>query len=197
MKRIWITVSILAAVALVCIAAVLILLTCNGKRAFKNTGIAGPRYVTDYPLDINERSREVNGIWTITKRRDEKKGTYLYIRTIQNSGNETEYSYEVYDTEEQARAAFEEWYKASKRKDSYGENEDPNRFKGEMPYVDDATIQAMFCLEGNVIIIAELSFYSEWDGSRKDYSYRETYVKEHAPKLRNFALDLVSAPEKL
>ena len=193
MKRLWITVSILAAVTLVCTAAVLILLTGCGKLSLKN---AEPRYATDYPLGINESRSRVNRFWTITKRVDGKKGTYLDISTNHIGGNESEYSYEVYDTEKQARAAFEEWYKASKRRDSYGEKEEPNWFKGEMPYVDDATINAMFYLEGNVIIIAELSFFSEWNGSSKDYRYREAYVKEHASELKDFALGMVIAPEK-
>ena len=147
--------------------------------------------VTDYNLEVNEAKFGVNGIWTIRKRRDRDKGTYLEINTNHKSGNTTEYSFEVYDTEEEARAAYEEWYKASKHKDSYGENEEPDWFKGEMPYVSDATIDALFYVEGNVIIIAELSVYNEWNGNRYDYHYREKYVLDNASDMKDYIIGMV------
>lgn len=148
-------------------------------------------YVTDYNLKVNEAKYDVYGIWTIRKRRDRDKGTYLEIYTNQKSEKITEYSFEVYDTDEEARAAYEEWYKASKHKDSYGENEEPNWFKGEMPYVSDATIQALFYVEGNVIIIAELSCYNEWNGKSYDYTYREKYVLDYASEMKDYINGMV------
>ena len=196
MKRILIPVCILAAVAIISAAAVLILL--NGHKDTETTPESTTeattdeisKYVSNCSLEINEIKYLERGGWKITKRQDKKKGTFLEIYTNQKNGDATEYSYEVYDTEEQARAAYEEWYRATKT-ERYIESEEANWFKGEMPYVDDATIHTEFYVEGNVVIIAEVSVYSEWDGSSHDYSYREKYLLDHASGLRDFVIDMI------
>ena len=195
MKRVLIPVCIFVAVAAISAAAALILL--NGRR---DTGTTPEittaetldefsNCVSKCSMDINEKKYIERG-WTMIKRQDKTKGTYLEIYTNQQNGNISEYSYEVYDTAEQARAAYEEWYRTTKA-ERYVDSEDADWFKGEMPYVDDATIHAMFYVEGNVVIIAELSVYSEWDGSRHDYSYREKYLLDHASEIREAVMDMV------
>lgn len=196
MKRVLVPVCILSAVAVISAAAALILL--NGHRNTETTPeITTAETMDEFSncvskcsIDINEKKYIERGGWTIIKRQDKTKGTYLEIYTNQQNGDISEYSYEVYNTAEQARAAYAEWYRATKT-ERYIDGEDEDWFKGEMPYVDDATIHAMFYVEGNVVIIAELSVYSEWDGSRHDYSYREKYLLDHASELRNSVIDLV------
>ena len=185
MKKVLIPLCIALAVVFLTVAAVLIVL--NRRK--------GPAYVTNYPFEINEINYIERGGWTITKRQFNTKGTFLEISTNKQNGGISEYSYEVYDTEEQARAAYEEWYRATKS-EHYVSEEGSNWFKGEMPYVSDATIHAMFYVEGNVVIIAELSCYSEWNGNSHDYSYREKYLVEHAPEIKDAVLDLVSESER-
>ena len=190
MKKVLIPLCIARAVVFLTVAAVLIVL--NGRK----DPATEVNYVTDYPLEINERNYMERGHWTIRKRQDNFKGTYLYIDTSEHNGGISEYSYEVYDTEEQARAAYDEWYKET-LSDQYIDSDGKNWFKGPMPYVCDAPINAMFYVEGNVIIIAELSWYSEWgDGKGADYSYREKYLMEHAPEIKDAVLDLVSESER-
>ncbi len=195
MKSVLIPVCILLAVAV--ISAATILIPLNSRRdpvtetTTDETTDIYSNCVKNFPLDINESKFIERGGWRIIKRQDKDKGTYLEIYTNQQSENKvTEYRYEVYDTDEQARAAYEEWYRATKT-ERYVDGEGANWFNGEMPYVDDATIHAMFYVEGNVVIIAELSCYSEWDGSSHDYSYREKYLLDHASEIRDYVMDMV------
>lgn len=194
MKRVLIPVCIILAAAVISAAVALILL--NGRRdpvpevTTEETAGGLSKCVTNYPLEVNERKFMENGGWILIKRQDKNKGTYLEIYTNQQNGDASEYSYEVYDTEEQARDAFDEWYRATE-KEHYIENASANWFKGEMPYVSDATIHAMFYVEGNVVIIAELSVYNEWNGSSHDYSNREKYLLDHASELRDYVIDIV------
>lgn len=196
MKRVLIPVCIFVAVAAISAAAALILLNGRGDTGttpeitIAETSDEFSNCVSKCSMDINEKKYIERGGWTIIKRQDKAKGTYLEIYTNQQNGNISEYNYEVYDTAEQARAAYEEWYRTTKA-ERYVDSEDADWFKGEMPYVDDATIHAMFYVEGNVVIIAELSVYSEWDGSRHDYSYREKYLLDHASEIREAVMDMV------
>lgn len=114
MKRVLIPVCIFVAVAAISAAAALILLNGRGDTGttpeitIAETSDEFSNCVSKCSMDINEKKYIERGGWTIIKRQDKAKGTYLEIYTNQQNGNISEYNYEVYDTAEQARAAYEE-----------------------------------------------------------------------------------------
>ena len=162
------------------------------------------RYATDYPIELKAQKRGFFDDWSIWKRQ-ENGVIFLQISNSGKTGRETEIEYLlfwVYDSEEDAKKAYEGYYNESKEFDKgrFWE-EGTNWFISEEPGVMDASIVWMNYIEGNVIISADLGTTSSWskakdpdtpsDSDRFNRATLKDYVLENHSDIRSYVIDVI------
>ncbi len=196
-KMVYIKKSVALAIMLLTLISVT---ACGEKKDTK-------KYATDYNLEVKETTT-VMDCWDIWKREDD--GVIMLQIDCKNSGRKEPRDYLLYwvfDTPEQAKNKYEEFYNRSKAYDKGNKWEEGDKwFVSEEPDVCDAYITWMNYLEGNVIISAELDVSSAWsenDGyddttestteadteERFDTSTLKDYVINNAPALKDFVIN--------
>ena len=161
--------------------------------------------VSDYDLEIHE-SVKVMDKWRITK--DDFRGPVrlnVYCSSSYRSNAPRDHvTYYVYDSVLDAIKA----YRSTKdRFEGYTGFEEigDTWFIGWEPDVCDASIKQVVCIEGNVILTAEVEFISEWpeyyddDNDVEievqppsfDSSIMREYVVEHSVELRDYVLNVI------
>lgn len=167
-----------------------------------NTDDGSRRYATDYPIDVKEQKSDFFDDWSIWKRQENG----MIFLQISNSGfheRETDIEYLlfwVYDSEEDAKKAYEGYYDKSKEFDKgrFWE-EGTDWFLSEEPGVMDASIVWINYREGNVIISAHLGSTSKWAEVKEtgtgseDYHplILKNYVLENSEDIRTYVIDVI------
>ena len=162
------------------------------------------RYATDYPIEVKELKKDFLDDWNIWKRQ-ENGVTFLQISNSGFHGRETEMEYLsfwVFDSEEDAKAAYKKHYDRSKEYDNgrFWEEGD-NWFLSEEPDVMDASIVWMNYREGNVIIYSHLGSVSTFgkekdsdtpsDPDKLDTSTLMDYVLGNSTDIRSYVIDVI------
>ena len=165
------------------------------------------KYVTDYDLELNDSKKDPSGEWNIWKRDDGDSG-FLQIRHLSNNVEPRDYLlFWVFDSDEEAKEHYDYYYERSKAFSPTWEEGD-NWFVSQEPDVCDAGIIWMLYLNGNVVIHAELDYWSEWGANWDEpvestttaateptfdkYSLKD-YVIENADELKDFVLNEILA----
>ena len=184
--------SVLAFIAALAVAGVIIYGTViNGSGVVYN-------HATDYDCEIGEFAF-LDDHWSLRKKEDDG---VIYL-DLWNPGLKDDeiakrYIYYIYDSEADARNAFNERLKYYKGFDS-GFEEGGNWFVSEDPYACDARVIFLRCLEKNVVIYCEVESWGEAavsaDGDNPNIHLDQTNLKDYcinnSAKLREYVLEEV------
>jgi hypothetical protein len=182
--------SVLAFIAALAVAGVIIYGTViNGSGVVYN-------HATDYDCEIGEFAF-LDDHWSLRKKED---NGVVYL-DLWNPGLKDDviakrYSYYIYDSEGDARDAFDRRLNYYRDLDLNFEEGD-NWFVSEDPYACDARVVFMRCIEKNVIIYCEVECWGEAavsvDGDNPNTYIDQTDLKDYAiknsSKLRKYGLE--------